>query len=261
MKQDNSYSVWSDPPNDLTLQPNQVDVWRISLNLEPDSVKPAGSFLSADESKRAARFHFPADRDHYIAAHTRLRDILTRYIHCSADELAFSTNPHGKPWLRSRELEFNLSHSGDFALVAVAGNRRVGIDLERIRPGISAHVIARQYFSKAEVEELENLQMDQREAAFFTCWTRKEAFIKARGLGLSLPLESFDVSLTPNEPAILRAVRPDAEEAARWSLHSLDIDPSYAAALAVESVASEHQGTSKDQNLEFRLWDWNSYSF
>jgi len=93
------------------------------------------------------------------------------------------------------------------------------------------------------------LPLDQRETAFFTCWTRKEAYIKAQGLGLSLPLESFDVSLTPNEPAILRATRPDPQEAARWTLLPLDVDPCYQAAVAVET-----------RNAEFKLWDWHPLS-
>jgi 4'-phosphopantetheinyl transferase len=132
-------------------------------------------------------------------------------------------------------------------LVAVTRERKVGIDVERIRQGISSHVIAQQYFSKSEVAELEALPLEQRVSAFFTCWTRKEAYIKAQGLGLSLPLESFDVSLTPNQPAVLRATRPDAEEASRWTLFSLKLDSAYAAAVAVYG-----------QNLKIRLWDGNA---
>jgi 4'-phosphopantetheinyl transferase len=130
-------------------------------------------------------------------------------------------------------------------LLAVTQERKVGVDLERIRPGISSQVIARQYFSKSEFAELLRLPSEQREAAFFICWTRKEAYIKAQGLGLSLPLESFDVSLSPHEPAILRATRPDSQEATRWTMLSLEIDARYASAVAVES-----------QSVEFRLWDW-----
>ena len=142
-------------------------------------------------------------------------------------------------------MEFNLSHSGDFALIAVTQGRKIGVDVERIRQGISSHVIAQQYFSKAEVAELQSLPIDQRESAFFTCWTRKEAYIKAQGLGLALPLESFDVSLTPGQPAILRATRPDEKESTRWTLRSLDVDPNYAGAIAVEVA-----------DLDFRLFSY-----
>jgi 4'-phosphopantetheinyl transferase len=142
-------------------------------------------------------------------------------------------------------VEFNLSHSGDFALIAIAQERKVGVDVERIRSGISSHVIAQQYFSSSEFEELQSLPLEQRETAFFTCWTRKEAYIKAQGQGLTLPLESFDVSLIPNGPVILRATRPNPEEAARWTLFALDVDPCYQAAVAAEG-----------KNVQIRLWDW-----
>ncbi|MBK8783720.1 MAG: 4'-phosphopantetheinyl transferase superfamily protein [Anaerolineales bacterium] len=243
MQQDN----WTSPPDSLHIESRHVDVWRIFLNLQADSIKLAESTLSADEAQRAARFHFPKDRDHFVAAHGILRQIIGRYLHCKPGELTFSVNQYGKPSLVDSKLEFNLSHSGDFALLAITQNRKIGVDVERVRQGISSHVIAQQYFSKAEVAELQSLPMEQREAAFFTCWTRKEAYIKAQGIGLSLPLESFDVSLSPNEPAMLRAVRPDSQEAARWTLRPLDVAPNYAGALAVEGI-----------DLDFRLWDWNS---
>jgi len=222
----------------LDLQPHQVDVWRASLELSTDSVKFLESSLSADESQRAARFHFDADRNRFIAAHGCLRDILARYLHCEPGQLSFSAGTHGKPFVTSassdRGIEFNLSHSGGVGLVAVASEQKVGVDVERIRQGISAPVIARRYFSKSEVAELLALPSEHREVGFFNCWTRKEAYIKAQGLGLTLPLESFDVSLSPNEPAILRATRPEPEEAARWTLQHLNVDLGYAAALASE---------------------------
>lgn len=209
--------------------------------------------LSADESQRAARFHFQADKERFIAAHGCLRDILARYLHWKPDQLSFSTNSYGKPALPGHKLEFNLSHSGDFALVAVARGHRVGADIERIREGMSTVDIAQRYFSKQEVSELMSLPPVQREVAFFNCWTRKEAYIKANGLGLYLPLDSFDVSLVPGEPAILRATRPDPQEVARWTLKHLEVRPDYSAALAVEGAALS---LSKGRDLEFRLWEW-----
>jgi 4'-phosphopantetheinyl transferase len=248
MQKANSTTIWLQPPGELDLQPRQVDVWRISLDLAIASAKSIESHLSSDESQRAARFHFPEDRDRYIVAHGCLRNVLSRYLHSRPDQLIFATNEYGKPVLPDNKLEFNLSHSGDFALIALAWERQVGVDVERIRPDLSTEAIARRYFSQREVSELLALPPEQREIAFFRCWTRKEAYIKAKGLGLSLPLESFDVSLTPNEPAILHATRPDAKEASLWKLLSLEVDARYASAVAVESC----------QDLEFRLWDWNS---
>jgi 4'-phosphopantetheinyl transferase len=246
MKKNNFHSVWSFSPATLTLQPAQVDVWRVHVNPLSNVRDRLEATLSEDEKERAARFHFMADRDRFIFAHAGLRDVLSRYLPCEPDQFHFSTIAHGKPTLNEQKVEFNLSHSGDFALIAIAKECRVGVDVERIRSGISSYVIAQQYFSTSEFAELQSLPLGQRESAFFTCWTRKEAYIKAQGQGLSLPLESFDVSLIPNEAAMLRATRPDSEEAARWTLLALDVDPCYQAAVAAEG-----------RDLEFRFWDWN----
>ena len=245
MKKTNSYSVWSVPPETLTLQPAQVDVWRVHLDFPLNVLDRLQATLSENEKERATRFHFAADRDRFIASHGCLRGILARYLHCEPHEFSFSTNSHHKPAVNGHKVEFNLSHSGDFALIAIAQDGKVGVDVERIRSGISSHVIAQQYFSTSEFEELQSLPLEQRETAFFTCWTRKEAYIKAQGQGLSLPLESFDVSLIPNQPAILRATRPNPDEAARWTLFALDVDPCYQAAVAAEG-----------KGVQIRLWDW-----
>jgi 4'-phosphopantetheinyl transferase len=245
MKKSDSHIHWMKPPADLTLQPGQADIWRLSLDLEPDAVKGFESTLSADETERAAKFKFPADRNRYVVAHGFLRKALSRYLGGEPSHFDFSVNSHGKPALKGHELEFNLTHSADFALVALTKSHKIGVDVERIRSGISAHVIARQYFSKVEVAELEKIPLELRERAFFVGWTRKEAYIKAQGMGLSLGLDSFDVSITPDQPAILRDTRPNPEEAARWTLLSFPVDPRYEAALAVDG-----------KDIEFRFWDW-----
>jgi len=238
--------MWTQPPANLDLQPQHVDVWRVSLNVEPDSVKQMESTLSADETERASRFQFDKDKHRFLVARGSLRDVLSRYLGCQPNQPIFSISKYGKPALDNYKMEFNVSHSGDFALIAVAQDRRVGVDIEKVRQGISSFVIAKQYFSKAEVDELQSLPLEQRETAFFACWSRKEAYIKAHGLGLSLPLESFDVSLAPNEPAIIRATRPDEKEATRWTLMSFEVNADYGSAVAVEG-----------HGVELRLWDWN----
>jgi 4'-phosphopantetheinyl transferase len=237
---------WSSPPALVEFtNDRQVDVWRVRLDLPTSSLQLLKKLLSANEADRAARFYFPADRNRYIISHGSLRKILALYLRCEPEQFSFSVNAYGKPSLEGEHLEFNLSHSGDFALIAITRGRKIGVDVEKVRPGISADIIGGHYFSKAEMAELQALPSEQREAAFFLCWTRKEAYIKAQGMGLSLPLESFDVSLTPNRPALLRATRPDRAEAARWTLLSLSVGAGYEAAVAVEG-----------QDLDFRLWDW-----
>ena len=256
-------TTWIHPPENLDLAIDRVDVWRIHLGL----TTPSEDSLSADERQRASRFHFDVDRDRYIAAHASLRGILARYLQCEPHDLKFSANEYGKPFLirsndfsrsvksatdpmgalrrvaTTHDIEFNLSHSGDFALIAVTRGRKVGVDVELIRADIELEDLARRNFSLREVSELMSLPLEQRARGFFNCWTRKEAYIKAQGLGLSLPLDSFDVSL--GEPAALNATRPDENESARWSLHSLNVESNYAAALAVEG-----------NGLEIRCWDW-----
>jgi len=244
---DMDVSDWTPPPEILDLQPHQADLWRIFLDLPPATIKAMESGLSADESQRAARFHSATNRDLYIAAHGCLRDILARYLRLGPGQLTYSVNQYGKPALDGHDLEFNLSHSGDFALVAMTRGRKIGVDVERIRSDMEHENIASRFFSPGEVSELRALPSSQRVDGFFHCWTRKEAYIKAQGLGLSLPLDSFDVSLTPNEPAVLRATRPDLQETMRWTLLSLDVGVGYTAAMAVEK-----------QDLEIRFWDWKT---
>ena len=240
-------SDWMPPIATMDLQSHQVDIWRISLDLPPATVKLMESTLSADEAQLAARFHFPADKVRYIATHGCLHDILSRYLHYEPGQLTFSNNQYGKPALNNHKLEFNLSHSSDFSLVAITRDRKVGVDVECIRMNMEHESIANRFFSANEVSELMALPADLRIVGFFNCWTRKEAYIKAQGMGLSLPLESFDVSLTPSAPVTLRATRPDSDMAALWTIMALEVAPGYSAAVSVFG-----------QDLELRLWDWNS---
>jgi 4'-phosphopantetheinyl transferase len=234
--------VWLAPSKPLALSPNNADVWRVRV----DSFNPREDILSPDEREHAAKFHFDKDRNRYIVSHASLRETLARYLRAEPKELKFSVNEYGKPFLPEHDLGFNLSHSGEYALIAVTRGRNIGVDVEQIRADVEIEKLASRYFSPREVSELMALPPERRIIAFYNCWTRKEAYIKAQGMGLSLPLDSFDVSLAPGEPAILRATRPDTSEAARWSLHSFAIEPNYIAALAVEG-----------DGLEIRFWDWN----
>ena len=239
---------WTKPPGDLALNSNQVDVWRVSiLDFPPDSVRWVESILSAEEDRRAARFYFNIDRHRFILSHGALRYILARYLSLSPEDVQFKTGEHGKPSIASEaELDFNLSHSGDFALIAIANGHKVGVDVEKNRQDMEHEKIAQRYFSEREKTELQKLPNDQKMIGFFNCWTRKEAYIKAQGLGLSLPLDSFDVSLAPNEPAVLHATRPDPREASCWILLSLDVHFDHTGAVAVEG-----------RKMDFRFWDWN----
>jgi 4'-phosphopantetheinyl transferase len=225
---------------------NQVHVWRISLTAPEQSA----SVLSNDELQRAQRFHFEKDRLRFVAARSILRNILASYLDLPPREFAFSYTPKGKPELAAPlhqpALRFNLSHSGDFALLALALNSRVGADIEFMNPERATDAIAARFFSPAEISTLEALPAAERVAAFFQCWTRKEAYIKALGEGLSLPLDSFDVAFGPGvQPAIL-GIRNTEEDPSRWRLYDIASPRGYAAAIAVESQSEE---------LHLRIWN------
>ena len=166
-----------------------------------------------------------------------MRDILARYLSLAPEEILFQVSQFGKPFLVdehfSRGLTFNLSHSHELGLVAIAIQRAVGIDIEHLRADLVDEQVARRFFSQHEVETYLSLPPEIRKEAFFNCWTRKEAYIKAIGEGLSMPLDQFDVSLTPGEPARLIATRPDPAQALHWNLYALHPGNGYTAALVV----------------------------
>ena len=229
---------WLPGPTAPTISREEVHLWRIDLTLA-DAVD--FDALNDEELQRAARFHFEQDRIRFKVARGALRTILGRYANLLPDALEFCQNEYGKPFLtnpRAAGLHFNLSHSKDIALLAVTREREVGIDIEFMRPDFATKEVADHFFSSAEVATLAGVERRLKTRAFFNCWTRKEAYIKARGEGLSLALDSFDVSLKPGQPAALLNTRLDSADVSRWSLHELFPVAGYAAAVAVERCAS-----------------------
>jgi 4'-phosphopantetheinyl transferase len=239
-------TAWTNPrPEDLTLHEGAAHVWLAALPDERARTAGAGGILSPDELERAARFIRPEDRDRFITGRSILRMILGRYTGRAPESLEFSYSPHGKPALRHRtDLRFNLSDSRMLVLVAVACKQEVGIDIEHSRSNVAAMEIAGRFFSPAEIAALRAIPPDGRIQAFFRCWTRKEAYLKARGEGLSLPLSRFSVSFAPGAPAALLHSEDDPGEPGRWSLRDIPI-PDYCAALAVAGPCSS-----------LRYWRW-----
>jgi 4'-phosphopantetheinyl transferase len=224
--------VWEPAPDELRLAPGEVHVWRAAL---PDfaAEERFGEMLSQDEWARARRFHFERDRLSFVTTRGVLRELLGRYLGVDPAGLSFRYGPYGKPHLTyaDRDIRFNVAHSGEVALYAFALGAEVGVDVEQHREGVAAEGIAERFFSRREVEVLRALPDAQRQAAFFACWSRKEAYIKAQGTGLSLGLDTFDVTLAPGDPPALLATRPRAFEASRWTLLALDVEAVYSAAL------------------------------
>ncbi len=218
------------------LTDREVHIWHVPLDWDAAYVAELHCLLSEDERRRADRYHFHRDRDHFVVARGFMRSLLGSYLDLAPAQLRFTYSAHGKPGLDDSRLTFNLSHSAGQALLAVTLARAVGVDIEFLRGDFSCVEVARHFFSHREQAGLEALGRDAQTTAFFNCWTRKEAYIKARGEGLSLPLDQFDVSVAPGEPAKLVATRPDAAEAWCWTLRELQVEPGYVGAVAVEGI-------------------------
>jgi len=235
---DSDTSLWRLPPAKLKLASDEVDVWLAELDQPSSIVESLRRILIEEERDRADRFHFERDRNHFIVARGTLRKTLSRYTGIEPDRLRFCYTKYGKPDLieeqRRDGLRFNLSHSHGKALIAVTLGREVGVDLEWIRPGIADEGIAERFFSAQEVASLHSLEKHLQDEAFFNCWTRKEAYIKAIGEGLSMPLDKFSVSMIPGEPAALLDVEGDSREVLRWSLRALLPAPGFAGAIIAE---------------------------
>jgi 4'-phosphopantetheinyl transferase len=228
-----SASVWEPAPERLALPEGEVHVWRRALPAPPERLAQLRALLSADERERAERFRREQDRQEFESSRGYLRELLGYYLEADPAGLRFDYNPQGKPEVPG-DLRFNVSHSGGLALYAFSRARAVGIDLERHRSDVAHDSIAERFFSPAEVEALRTLPESGRLEGFFNCWTRKEAYVKARGESLIHPLRAFDVSLVPGEPARLLATRPDPAEASRWWMRALDLGPGWSAAVLAE---------------------------
>lgn len=241
--------VWEQPPGRPVLERGDVHVWRASLAPDADTLAILRALLSPDEHARAARFHFPRDRDAFATARGVLRVVLATYLDERPAEIAFRYTEYGKPMLSTARdvgsLRFNVSHARGVALCAVARETDIGVDVERIRDDFPITEIAERFFSRDEAEGLAALPTRQRYAAFFDIWTRKEAYIKARGEGLSHALESFSVTRVPG--TVTPVLETIGDFRSHWSLEALDPGPGYAAALAVEGRIGS-----------VRCWQWSA---
>jgi 4'-phosphopantetheinyl transferase len=249
---DTSVSLWSHPSKNLVLGCDDVHIWRATLELPASCVQMFEQTLVEDEITRADLFHSQKDRTHYVVAHGLLRILLGRYLLRDPRSLRFHYNPYGKPILDkegsggSSILSFNMTHAHGMVLYAMAWGRDIGIDLERIFVDVAWEEIAEQFFSPYEVSQLRALPPAIQHEAFFACWTRKEAYLKARGLGLSLALSQFDVSVTPGLPAALLGIREEEQDISHWSLYDLFPGSGFVGTLAVDGPPCHLSG-----------WQWS----
>ncbi|HOB52003.1 MAG TPA: 4'-phosphopantetheinyl transferase superfamily protein [Acidobacteriota bacterium] len=229
---------WLTPPPAGLPVAGEIHVWRAGLDWAPDALAAAAASLSPDERERVARLRLPAHRDAFVAARIFLRRVLARCLDADAAALRFGTTAHGKPYLveLSAPLHFNLAHSGSVALLAVAVDATVGVDVERVRINLDLDGIARRFFRSEESAALDALPAAQRTEAFFAVWTRKEALLKALGKGIAGGVDRYGVTVDPGSPARVLAAAGGPGEAARWWVADLAAGPGYRAAVAAPAT-------------------------
>lgn len=217
------------------LEGADVQVWFVELTAGRAAIEDYWRILSSDERERAGRFRFPHLKTAFTLSRGTLRILTAGYLNVEPDQIHFGYSERGKPHVARplTTVRFNLAHSGAFACYAFAAGCEVGVDIEQIRPVREQEQIVRRFFSPEECNDWMELADSERDEAFFRCWTRKEAYIKAVGDGLAIPLDSFRVSLRPDAPAALLQVRPDSGGWRDWALHSISPAAGYAGALMV----------------------------
>jgi 4'-phosphopantetheinyl transferase len=234
------------------LQSGEVHVWRARLSSSTAELSRRCSLLSSDEQKRADRFRFEQDRSRFILGRIIARSVLSHCLQQPAGDVQLRLDHLGKPFIPEcfeASIHFNISHSGDYVLFAIARDLRVGVDVEQIRETKDLNDIAARYFSKNEYLRLLTVPERMRTTSFYRCWTMKEAYVKAHGEGFGLATDSFDVAFLPGEMPRLLETRFDHVDVRRWCFYKLDLGPAYLAALVTEAA----------QDLELKLWDWNGW--
>jgi 4'-phosphopantetheinyl transferase len=229
----NPFLVRPSPSSSLVLRENAVHIWLVQTNGESISLGDFKDLLSSVEQDRASKFKFETDRRRYITAHAALRSILSIYVNSPARELQFASGPYGKPKLApihdKKKIAFNLSHSHELALIAVTRGREIGVDVEWVREDFAFDEVAQRFFTTREVAALHALPLHLQREAFYKCWTSKEAFLKAKGTGLSGQLDEVEMMLT-DHVLRLKGTIPNL------SLIELTVYAGYVAALVVDGV-------------------------
>lgn len=234
-------------PSLIRIGPNVIDVWRWNLDPSPCDIDRLFPLLNGEERTRAGRFVYPEHRQHFIAGRAGLRLVLGHYLRIPPHRIGLTYNVFGKPRLAgaAEMLHFNLSHTADMAMLAVSDHYPVGIDVEAIKP--LKEDVAGHFFSRRECAALAPLSGEDYLQAFYRCWTRKEAFVKAHGAGLSLPLDSFDVSVDAASPPRLEALEGDSDAPLNWSLFDLVTPPGFAGTLAALTLGNAVQVRECDE--------------
>ncbi len=212
---------------------DEVHVWRVSFTMSPAQIAKYEVLLNGDEIQRANKFHFEKDRNRYVITRGQLRFLLGKYLKQHADSFDFKYNKYGKPALADSALHFNVSHSHEMGLLIFDQKYEAGVDIEWKRKDFGGLKIAERFFSSDEINELRSLPSNQQQQGFFNCWSRKEAYIKAVGKGLSIPLARFSVSLSPQKKAVLLSTIHEPQNLYTYTLYDIYAHPAYTAAAVV----------------------------
>jgi len=232
------FNKWRFPSKDLRLGTNDIQVWKASLDQDASQLQILQNNLTPEESAKALQLCFPRDRRYFIVTRALLRMLLGYYLDIQPSKVQFLYRRQGKPALVNdsniTKLNFNLSHSNGLVLYCLTRGREIGVDIQGTQMNIPYRIIANKFFSPHEVSMFRDLPICMQKDAFFKCWTRKEAYIKARGEGILGTLNHFDVSIAPDKKAELLSVYGDPKETYQWSLLDLFPGPGFVGALAVE---------------------------
>ena len=240
--------MWSSPLSSLQLTSNHVHVWMVDVPSNKVNEAAFFSLLSEDEKERANKFRFEKDRLTYITAKATLRKLIAQYLNGKPNEITFQYNKQGKPSIVSEiGLKFNVSHSGEKVLIGFALNHEIGVDIEYNKRKVKLEEVAKRFFSQTEYEKMIQIPESLWRNAFFNCWTRKEAFIKAKGGGLSIPLSQFEVTLQPNEKPELQIIRWNQEDVPNWDLQAFNCTEDYTGAVIVHHTA-----------LNYKYFEWEN---
>jgi 4'-phosphopantetheinyl transferase len=231
----------------INIKPNEVHFWQCSFDANKVRVPHYKSLLAQDELIRAEKFKFEIDRERYVISRGILRMLLGEYLNENPQKIKFNYTTYGKPMLQNKSsLAFNISHSGNKAVFGFVTDVEIGVDVEKVKTDFNVLDIARNFFSPKEIESLENQQKELLHRAFFRCWTRKEAFIKAEGSGLSFPLDAFSVSLDNDKKTELLETNWNTSERQHWKLFSFPLNEEYITAVAIQN---------KKASITYRNWD------
>ena len=222
-------------PENIKLNKNIVHVYYTDLTKAYNCLQRFYKMLSDDEKDRAGKYHFEKDRNNYLVSRGLLRLILSKYLSIKAQEIIFEYNKYGKPYLKNNNLSFNIAHSSSTFIMTVTKEYDIGIDIEFMRDDLEIINMANNFFSEYEIKELLSLDQTNRLEGFYNCWTRKEAFIKAVGKGLSIPLDSFDVELDPEKLVKILDIRFNSYPIEEWQIIDLSLIPNFKCAVAVKN--------------------------